>query len=171
MEISIVKNCVRRTESVSSNVVVANRVMANGKTEHINLYPIPNHDGYFADVDRGIVYGRQGHPIGTKHVTGRIKVGFIVDGKTKNYLRSRIIMSAALGRELSKDEEVDHVNNIVTDDRVSNLSLCDHKSNMNNSLTRTLQNNRSRRRNTSEKIEFTGAVSRSTNRNKIEKFK
>lgn len=172
MEISIVRNCVRRTQSVSSNVVVANRVMSNGKKERVSLYPIPGHEGYFADINRGIVYGRRGNPIGCKSNTGRFIINFgKIDGKYVVKLRSRLIASAALGRELNSDEQVDHVNNIVTDDRISNLNICDAKSNANNSLTRTLMKNKTRRRNTSEKIEFTGAVSRSTNTNNVEKFK
>lgn len=156
-KITIVKNCVRRTENTTtSNVKVANRVTSKGKTESIKLYPIPGYDGYYADIKRGIVYGRLGHPIGYNNTRGRIKIGINIDGKHKNLLRSRLIMSAALGRELVSGEEVDHVNNITTDDRISNLNLCDHKSNMNNSLTRTLQSNKVRRRNKSEKIVLTG---------------
>lgn len=171
MEISIVRNCVRRTQNVSSNVVVANRVMSNGKKERVSLYPVPGFDGYFADINRGIVYGRRGNPIGSKAANGRVQVSFKIGDKFITKCRSRLIASAALGRELNSDEQVDHVNNIVTDDRISNLNICDAKSNANNSLTRTLMKNKTRRRNTSEKIEFTGAVSRSTNTNNVEKFK
>ena len=172
MEISIVRNCVRRTQNVSSNVVVANRVMSNGKKERVSLHPIPGYEGYFADLNRGIVYGRRGNPVGSKANNGRIMINFgKIDGKSIFKLRSRVIASAALGRELNSDEQVDHVNNIVTDDRLSNLNICDAKSNANNPLTRTLMKNKTRRRNNSERIEFTGAVSRSTNTNKIEKFK
>lgn len=171
MEISIVRNCVRRTQNVSSNVVVANRVMSNGKKERVSLYPIPGYEGYFADINRGIVYGRRGNPVGCKASNGRIQISFKIGDKFFTKLRSRLIASAALGRELNSDEQVDHVNNIVTDDRISNLNICDAKSNANNSLTRTLMKNKTRRRNTSEKIEFTGAVSRSTNTNNVEKFK
>ena len=171
MEISIVRNCVRRTQNVSSNVVVANRVMSNGKKERVSLYPIPGYEGYFADINRGIVYGRRGNPIGCKAPNGRIQISFKIGDKFFTKFRSRLIASAALGRELNSDEQVDHVNNIVTDDRISNLNICDAKSNANNSLTRTLMKNKTRRRNTSEKIEFTGAVSRSTNTNNVEKFK
>ena len=173
MEISIVKNCVRRVENTTTNVVVANRVTSSGKKESINLYPIPGHNGYHADIERGIVYGRSGHPIGSKNPSGRIQLCIYVDGKYKTFLRSRLVASAALGRELAKEEEVDHVNNIVTDDRISNLNVCDHKSNMNNGLTKTLQRNKPKRRNKTEKIELTGAVKTTAPKRtyKIEKAK
>lgn len=160
MEISIVKNCVRRTQNVSSNVVVANRVMSNGRQERIELRSIPGHNKYYADIDRGIVYGHFGTPVGSKRRDGRMIVFCGKNnGKAVYKLRSRLIASAALGRELNSDEQVDHVNNIITDDRISNLNVCDAKSNANNPLTRTLMKNKTRRRNTSERIEVTGAVS------------
>lgn len=171
MEISIVKNCVRRTETVSSNVVVANRVLSNGRSERISLRPIPGLDGYYADIDRGTVYGKRGNPVGCKNSSGRIQVCAHVDNKSVSKLRSRLIASAALGRELNNDEQVDHVNNIVSDDRISNLNVCDAKSNSNNPLTRTLMKNKSRKRNNSERIELIGAVARTNRSYKVEKVK
>lgn len=171
MEIVFVKNCVRRVENVSSNVVVANRIMSNGKQTQVNLRPVPGFEGYYADIERGIVYGRRGNPVGCKNPNGRIQLTINVNNKIVTKLRSRLIASAALGRELNSDEQVDHVNNIVTDDRISNLNVCDAKSNANNSLTRTLMKNKVRRRNTSEQIVLTGAVSRSQRTYRVEKAK
>lgn len=174
MEISIVKNCVRRVENVTTNVVVANRINATGKKETVNLRLCPGTNGYYSDIEKGIIYGRQGHPVGSKRNDGRIVVSVITDdGNKKLMLRSRLVASAALGRKLEKNEDVDHVNNIVHDDRVSNLNICDRKSNLNNALTTILRKNRTCKRNVSETIELTGeaVAARPKRTYKIEKAK
>lgn len=42
----------------------------------------------------------------------------------------RVIMSAFLGRELTRNEEVNHLNHVVTDNSIINLQLTDHRGNM-----------------------------------------
>ena len=159
MKIGIVKNCVRKVVESTTNVVVANRINASGKKERIDLRHCPGTDGYYSDVATGRVYGRQGHPIGHKRKDGRVVCTVVTDdGKKKTMLRSRLVASAFLGRKLDKNEEVDHINNIVHDDRYSNLDVCDRKSNANNALTKALRKNISCKRNTSETIHIIGGA-------------
>lgn len=54
---------------------------------------------------------KQGHPRADKN--GQVK-------------RSVLIMEEALGRHLLPDEEVHHINRVITDDRIENLFLTTH---------------------------------------------
>ena len=42
---------------------------------------------------------------------------------------ARYLMSINIGRILTSDEEVDHINNIKNDDRIENLQILSHKDN------------------------------------------
>lgn len=159
MEISIVKNCVRRVQPIStSNVKVAHRVNANGKKTEIRIHDAIGLPGYTVCCDTGTVYGKTGRAIGCRRPDGRYSICAHVDGKQITMLRSRIVMEAMLGRKLEKGEEVDHKNNIVGDDRGCNLAVTDHKSNMNNSLTTALRRSKTKKYH-SEWVEFTGETS------------
>lgn len=158
MKIKIIENGNVRNE----NVKVANRVIVNveknNKKHDVGIYPIPGVDGCYCDIEAGIVYGRMGYPVGAKKQDGRMACLFTIDGKAKSFLRSRLIASAALGRPLAADEEVDHINNIVDDDRLENLAICSHKDNCNNPLTKVLKKNRSRRHDRSQRLVFNAPV-------------
>lgn len=172
MEISIVKNCVRRVENSTANVKVANRINANGKKERINIYDSISAPGLTIYAEGGNVFGKLGREIGTVS-KGRVCVSASVDGKIKRFYRSRLVMEAILGRKLRADEEVDHINNITTDDRIENLRIVDRKSNMNNPLTKALRKNKSPKRH-SLRIELIGgaaAAARPERTYKIEKVK
>lgn len=158
MEISIVKNCVRRVQQVSTNVKVANRVNASGKKEQVEIYDSISVPGLTIHADSGTVYGRRGRAVGSRSSSGRYIICANVDGQKKTFFRSRLVAEAVLGRKLRSDEEVDHINNIVSDDRICNLQVVDHKSNMNNPLTKTLRKNKTLKFH-SERIELIGEKS------------
>ena len=158
MKISIVKNCVRRVQTVSTNVKVANRVNASGKKEQVEIYDSISVPGFTIHADSGTVYGRRGRAVGSRMSNGRIQIRAIVDGQPKNFLRARLVAEAVLGRKLTSDEEVDHINNIASDDRICNLQVVDHKSNMNNPLTKALRDSKTRKFH-SERIELIGEKS------------
>lgn len=52
-----------------------------------------------------------------------------VDGTTKSTQYARHLMEQHLGRELLKSEQVDHINDDFTDDRLSNLQVLTPKEN------------------------------------------
>lgn len=166
MEISIVKNCVRRVQPIStSNVKIANRISANGKRTEIQIHDVIGFPGYTVCCETGTVYGKRGKAIGSRREDGRYSVHFNKDGKQIGMFRSRVVAEAMLGRKLKKGEEVDHKNNIVSDDRGCNLAVVDHKSNMNNPLTIALRKSKTKKYH-SDRIEFTGettTVSRKRN--------
>lgn len=163
MEISIVKNCVRRVQTVSTNVKVANRVNASGKKEQVEIYDSISAPGFTVHADSGTVYGRRGRAVGSRMSNGRIQICTRIDGQRKTFLRARLVAEAVLGRKLRSDEEVDHINNIVSDDRICNLQVVDHKSNMNNPLTKALRDSKTRKFH-SERIELIGEKSSRTKR-------
>lgn len=158
MKISIVKNCVRRVQTVSTNVKVANRVNASGKKEQVEIYDSISMPGFTVHADSGTVYGRRGRAVGFRTPDGRFRVHTTIDGVHKSFLRARIVAEAVLGRKLTSDEEVDHINNIVSDDRICNLQVVDHRSNMNNPLTKALRDSKTRKFH-SERIELIGEKS------------
>jgi HNH endonuclease len=75
------------------------------------------------------VYGPYLRKDGRKHV-----VIVHADGSktTKSY--PRLIMENHLGRELTKDETVDHINNDFTDDRIENLQVLSLEDNVKKSF-------------------------------------
>lgn len=157
MKITVIENGVARNENVKvANRVIAN-VDANNRKNEVGVFPIPGCDGYYANIEKGIVFGKSGYPVGSIF-NNRCIVGIFKDGKTKTYLRSRLIASAAIGRDLAKGEEVDHINNITHDDRLENLAICNHKDNCNNILSKQLRANKGRKRNRSQKLVLNAPV-------------
>jgi hypothetical protein len=64
------------------------------------------------------IYGPYTRKDGRKHV-----VIIYDDGRRQTKSYPRLLMEQHLGRELTKDETVDHINNDFTDDRIENLQL------------------------------------------------
>lgn len=65
-------------------------------------------------------------------------IGYVISRSRKyniSNLSHRIIMEYLLGRDLKKDEIVDHINTIKTDNSFDNLRVTDFKGNMGNPLT------------------------------------
>jgi len=58
---------------------------------------------------------------------GRLVVNLSMDGKITSVIVSRIVMSAFLGYEISKSVAVHHLNHIITDNRIINLSVIPKK--------------------------------------------
>lgn len=76
------------------------------------------------------VYGPYTRPDGRKHVIHYDET----TGKRRTQSYPRYLMEQHLGRELTSEEQVDHINNDFTDDRMENLQL----------LTRQANNEKSR---------------------------
>jgi hypothetical protein len=64
------------------------------------------------------IYGPYTRKDGRKHV-----VIIHDDGRRQTKSYPRLLMEQHLGRELTKEETVDHINNDFTDDRIENLQL------------------------------------------------
>lgn len=64
------------------------------------------------------IYGPYTRNDGRKHV-----VIVHEDGRKQTKSYPRLLMEQHLGRELTKDETVDHINNDFTDDRIENLQI------------------------------------------------
>jgi len=59
----------------------------------------------------------------TRKEDGR-NIVILYDGKKRSARQfAKVKLEAKLGRKLNEDEEVDHVNDIITDDRVFNLQI------------------------------------------------
>jgi len=52
------------------------------------------------------------------------------DGKLMTQTVARAMMEQQLGRKLSTDEQVDHINEDKTDDRLANLQVLTHRQNV-----------------------------------------
>jgi hypothetical protein len=107
-------------------------------------------DSILVDVENGIIYKKGYYQKTNQHgglryvesyiMNGGKKGGYIyytVNKKVKPFYVSehRIVMSAFLGRELLKDEIVDHINNIRHDNRISNLRIVTYSENNKNYST------------------------------------
>ncbi len=75
------------------------------------------------------VYGPYTRPDGRKHVIHYDEV----TGKRRTQSYPRYLMEQHLGRELTPEEQVDHINNDFTDDRIENLQLLTQKQNLDKS--------------------------------------
>ena len=64
------------------------------------------------------IYGPYTRKDGRKHV-----IIIHDDGRRQTKSYPRLIMEQHLGRELTEEETVDHINNDFTDDRIENLQL------------------------------------------------
>lgn len=99
------------------------------------LYEIPNKSGYFCDVLGNLYSTRRGNSLrklsSYEHYGRSKKQPYLrVKVKGKLFLAHRLILSAKLGRELEKEEFVNHINGITVDNSFENLEVVSHKENM-----------------------------------------
>lgn len=73
------------------------------------------------------VYGPYVHKTGA--LKGRKYVSVRSDGKTTTVLYSRYLMEKSLGRKLTYDETVDHIDEDFTNDNLSNLMVMSRSEN------------------------------------------
>ena len=172
-KITVITNNVKTSQNFSVTNRVAGRVSIGSKTKNVEVRTIPGFSNYHANITTGQIYGIKGRSIGTKSPAGYVLCRIKNDnGEWKNMLRSRLIVMAATNNIIENKMEIDHINNIKHDDRIENLAKCDHKSNCNNKLTRTLAKNKSHKL-SCDKLVITGgaAVARPERIYKIEKAK
>ena len=77
------------------------------------------------------IYGPYTRPDGRKHICIMHD-----DGKRQTKSYPRYLIEQHLGRELSCDETVDHINNDYTDDRLENLQILTRKENSKKEMVR-----------------------------------
>lgn len=65
---------------------------------------------------------------------GRMTVRLRAEGRVDTMLYSRYLMCVKLGRRLTRDEHVDHINNDKTDDRLDNLQVLSARDNIKKSM-------------------------------------
>lgn len=172
-KITVITNNVKTSQNFSVANRVAGRVSIGSKTKNVEVRTIPGFSNYHANITTGQIYGIRGRSIGTKSNLGYVTCMVKNDnGEWKHMLRSRLVVMAATNSVIEDKMEIDHINNIKHDDRIENLAKCDHKSNCNNKLTRTLAKNKSHKL-SCDKLVITGgaAVARPERTYKIEKAK
>lgn len=108
----------------------------------LDLLQVPEMENYFVDFD-GNIYStrRQKNPkklSAYKHY-GRSKNPYVrVRMGSKLYLVHRIVASVMLGRQLTKDEYVNHINGDTTDNKQSNLEVVSHSENVRHAVANKL---------------------------------
>lgn len=107
------------------------------------LLPIPFLEGYFVDY-LGNVYSNRGkggsiRSLKLRPHRGRSKsIYYRVKANGKDYLAHRLVMSVMVGRELYKDEVVNHLNAVTTDNRITNLEITSHSGNVKHAVDNNL---------------------------------
>lgn len=108
----------------------------------LDLLQVPDMEHYFVDFD-GNIYSTHKQKIPkklsaykhygkSKNPYMRVKMG------SKLYLVHRIVVSVMLGRQLTKDEYVNHINGDTTDNRQSNLEVVTHSENVHHAVANKL---------------------------------
>lgn len=83
----------------------------------------------------GYIINKYGRPLMGTTQGGYVRCTIKIDGKYKSINTARIIYEAFCG-PIPNGYEIDHINGNSTDNRLSNLRVCTHKENMQNSITR-----------------------------------
>lgn len=99
---------------------------------------IPNYEGYYQASNMGRIASiRSGFKIRScvRNPSGYLQVGFRINGKIKTYLVHVLIAKTFLENSDNKDQ-VDHINNIKYDNRLSNLQWTTRSENMKNNYLR-----------------------------------
>ena len=99
---------------------------------------IPNYEGFYQASNMGrIASVRNGFKIRScvKNTAGYLQVAFRINNKIKTYLVHILIAKTFLPEQIGKDQ-VDHINNIKFDNRVSNLQWTTRSENMKNNYLR-----------------------------------
>lgn len=99
------------------------------------LHEIPGKSGYFCDEFGNIYSTNRGNSLrklsSYEHYGKSKKQPYMrVKLKDKLFLVHRLVLAAKLGRELEKEEFVNHINGIAIDNRFENLEAVTHKQNM-----------------------------------------
>jgi len=106
------------------------------------LIPIPEFELYFTDTTGTIFSFKRG---------GKEKIlsPYLHYGKSKNpymrvkiinklWLLHRLIGSVNIGRQLNKDEVINHINGVTTDNRLTNLEVITQRENVNHAVSLVL---------------------------------
>jgi hypothetical protein len=90
--------------------------------------------GYSVDPDAGLVYGRQGRPVGSVRKSGYVflNVGHGEDGKS---FAAHRVMWAAVNGPIPDGLVIDHINGVRSDNRISNLRAVTESVNCQNRRT------------------------------------
>jgi HNH endonuclease len=67
---------------------------------------------------------------------GRWQVCLVGGGRRKTILYSKYLMGVSIGRELTKDQEVDHVDGDKTNDSIDNLEIVSREENTKRDISR-----------------------------------
>jgi len=89
----------------------------------------------------GEVYGIYGLRKFSKDKNGYAITGFSLNGERKNVRRGRVVATAFLGDPPHPDSQVNHINGVKDDDRVSNLEWCSPLENTRHSIATGLNTN------------------------------
>ena len=85
---------------------------------------------YRVDAEAGIVYGKRGKPVGSLLTTGYIRIG----RRTKPQLSAHRLIWESIHGPIPDGLQINHINGVKTDNRISNLELVTRSGNMAHAL-------------------------------------
>lgn len=100
---------------------------------------IPGHPGFSCDTN-GIIYGKRGKPlVGHVDRCGYHNVLLSENGRTKNYLAHRLVLSTFTHVDNMDQFQTNHKNGNKLDNRLENLEWCSRSENTKHSYANGLQ--------------------------------
>lgn len=89
--------------------------------------------GHAIDPEAGVIYGRQGRPIGAPDAKGYLHIGYRKGGSQIGLLAHRMIWESVHGK-IPTGMTINHKNAIKNDNRIENLEMVTQKENIHHAI-------------------------------------